>query len=68
MEDSESSTPAPEVRRETWKRVADMRERLEGAEAVRRRLRGFVLANPGQAVSISIGIGFLLGFVILRRR
>ena len=68
MENSESASATGEARREAWKRVADMREKLEGPEAIKRRLRGFVLANPGQAVAISVGIGFLLGFVVLRRR
>lgn len=65
METGEQSTDG---KKEAWRKVADIRERLDGTELIERRLRGFVLANPGQALVISAGIGFLLGFLILPRR
>ncbi|HVT02781.1 MAG TPA: hypothetical protein VHL58_05325 [Thermoanaerobaculia bacterium] len=68
LENNESTASSGEGHREAWKKVADLREQLDGADAVKRRVRGFILANPGQALAISAGIGFLLGFVVLRPR
>lgn len=68
MDNPETTASSTGEHRDAWKKVADIREHMEGSEAFERRMRGFILANPGQAIALSLGVGFLLGFVVLRRR
>ncbi len=50
----------------TRERVADIKQRVEGIEVddVVEQMRDYVRSNPGKALLISIGVGFVIGLLV----
>lgn len=50
----------------TREKVADMKQRVDGIEVddVVEQMRDYVRSNPGKALLVSIGVGFVIGLLI----
>ena len=50
----------------TREKVADLKQRVEGIEVedVVEQTRDYVRSNPGKALLISIGVGFIIGLLV----
>ena len=50
----------------TREKVAEIRQRVEGIEVddVVEQMRDYVRSNPGKALLISIGVGFVIGLLV----
>ncbi|MCM2314873.1 MAG: hypothetical protein NDJ92_06960 [Thermoanaerobaculia bacterium] len=50
----------------TREKVAEIKQRVEGIEVddVAEQMRDYVRSNPGKALLISIGVGFVIGLLV----